>query len=270
MAGSTNAGLAGEPGGLAGELVGRVALVSGGGRGIGRGISEELGAAGAAVAVVYHRDVEAAEETAKAISAGGGTATVHQASVESFEECRRACDEVLSAHGGVDVLVCNAGVASRGQPVADTEPEEMERLFGIHVMGAFHLAHLLVPQMRELPRGDVVMVSSVNASANPGRGAPYNVAKAALESLAFTLAKEEVRHGTHVNVVAPGLVVSEMGRRLVKAAGVDDIGSLDASFPFGRVCRPTDVARVVRFLVSDGGGYVSGQRVSVDGGGPRW
>jgi NAD(P)-dependent dehydrogenase (short-subunit alcohol dehydrogenase family) len=251
------------------ELAGRVALVSGGGRGIGRAISEELGAAGATVAVVYHRDLGAAEETAKAISGAGGSATVHQAAVESFEECGRVCDDVLSAHGGVDILVSNAGIASRGHPVAETEPAEMERHFGIHVMGAFHLAHLLVPQMRKRPRGDVVMVSSVNASANPARGAPYNVAKAALESLAFTLAKEEVRHGIHVNVVAPGLVVSEMGRRLVKAAGVEDIHSLDAAAPFGHVCEPADVGRVVRFLVSDGAGYVTGQRLAVDGGGPR-
>jgi NAD(P)-dependent dehydrogenase (short-subunit alcohol dehydrogenase family) len=251
------------------ELAGRVALVSGGGRGIGRGISEELGAAGATVAVMYHRDLEAAEKTAKAITEAGGAATVHRAAVESFEECSRMCDEVMSAHGGVDILVSNAGIASRGHPVAETEPAEMERHFGIHVMGAYHLAHLLVPQMRERPRGDVVMVSSVNATANPGRGAPYNVAKAALESLAFTLAKEEVRHGIHVNVVAPGLVVSEMGRRLVKAAGVDDIHSLDAAAPFGHVCEPADVGRVVRFLVSDAAGYVTGQRLAVDGGGPR-
>ncbi len=251
------------------ELTGRVALVTGGGRGLGQGISEELAAAGAIVAIIYHRDAHAAKETAQAIGDAGGTATVHQAAVESFDDCTRVCDEVLVAHGAVDILVSNAGVASRGRSVASTEPAEMERLFAIHVMGAFHLAHLLVRQMRDRPRGDVVMVSSINATANPPSGAPYNAAKAALESLAFTLAKEEMRHGTHVNVVAPGLIVSEMGRRLVKAGGVEDIHSLDASFPFGHVCEPVDVARVVRFLVSDGAGYLTGQRVVVDGGGPR-
>ena len=249
------------------ELTGRVALVSGGGRGIGRGISEELGHGGATVAIVYHRDADAAEETAKAIANAGGTATVHQAAVESLEQCRHLRDEVLAAHGAVDIVVSNAGIASRGGTVADTDPTEMERLFGIHVMGAFHLAQLFVPPMRERPRGDVVMVSSVNAQRNPARGAPYNVAKAALDSLAFTLAREEARHGIHVNVVAPGLVVSEMGRRLAKAGGVEDIHSLDAAFPFGHVCVPADVGRVVRFLVSEGAGYVTGQRVNVDGGG---
>ena len=99
-------------------------------------------------------------------------------------------------------------------------------------------------------------------------GAPYNMGKAALEALALTLAKEEQRNGIRVNIVAPGLVETEMGRRLVKgAAGVEDIRTLDKVSPFGRVCQPEDVANVVRFLVSDRAGYVSGQKVNVHGGG---
>jgi NAD(P)-dependent dehydrogenase (short-subunit alcohol dehydrogenase family) len=249
------------------QLKGRVALVSGGGRGIGQGISQQLAAAGATVAVVYHRDEGAASETVAAITADGGTATKHRAAVESFDDCRQLHHDVLAAHGAVDIVVSNAGIASKGRSVSKTEPEEMARLFGIHVMGAFHLTHLFVPQMRERPRGDVVMVSSVATRHNAGQSAPYNVAKSALEALAFTLAKEEQRHGTHVNVVAPGLVVSEMGRRLVKAGGVEDIATLDGVSPFGHVCTPTDVARVVLFLVSGLSGYVTGQRIEVDGGG---
>ena len=91
--------------------------------------------------------------------------------------------------------------------------------------------------------------------------------KAALEALAFTLAKEERQHNIHVNVVAPGLVESEMGRRLAKAGGVDDLRKLDASSPFGHVCQPIDVARVVLWLCSDGAGYVTGQRIECNGGG---
>jgi NAD(P)-dependent dehydrogenase (short-subunit alcohol dehydrogenase family) len=122
--------------------------------------------------------------------------------------------------------------------------------------------------MRSKPRGDIVFVSSVAARMLAANGAPYNMAKAALEALALTLAKEERRHGIHVNVVAPGLVVTDMGRRLVKAAmGVDDIATMDAAAPFGRVCRPEDVAGVVRFLCSEAAGYLSGQVITVDGGG---
>ena len=93
------------------------------------------------------------------------------------------------------------------------------------------------------------------------------MAKAALEALAFTLAKEERRNGIHVNVVAPGLVETEMGRRLVKAGGVEDIRALDQISPFGRVCQPEDVANAVRFLVSDAAGYITGHKINVDGGG---
>ncbi len=121
--------------------------------------------------------------------------------------------------------------------------------------------------MRERPRGDIVMVSSAATIAYAANGGPYNMGKAALEALAFTLAKEERRHGVRVNVVAPGLVVTEMGRRLVRAGrGVEDIHELDRHMPFGRVCRPEDVAGVVRFLVSERAGYVTGQRIYVDGG----
>ena len=116
---------------------------------------------------------------------------------------------------------------------------------------AFHLAHLFVAQMRERPRGDVVMVSSVATRHNAGHSAPYNVAKSALEALAFTLAKEEQRHGTHVNVVAPGSgrlgngAPAGQGRAAWRTSA-----PLDRVSPFGHVCTPTDVARVVLFLVS--------------------
>jgi NAD(P)-dependent dehydrogenase (short-subunit alcohol dehydrogenase family) len=121
--------------------------------------------------------------------------------------------------------------------------------------------------MRERPRGDVVFVSSVAARLLAAGGAPYNMAKAALEALALTLAKEERGNGIHVNVVAPGLVATEMGRRLVKSMGVEDIASLDAGSPFGRVCRPEDVADAVKFLCSDAAGYITGNVLVVDGGG---
>jgi NAD(P)-dependent dehydrogenase (short-subunit alcohol dehydrogenase family) len=101
-------------------------------------------------------------------------------------------------------------------------------------------------------------------------GAPYNMGKAALEALAFTLAKEERENGIHVNVVAPGLVATEMGDRLTRAmtrGKVSEATGLDANSPFGRVCRPEDVADVVVYLVSEQAGYLTGQRIAVDGGG---
>jgi len=141
-------------------------------------------------------------------------------------------------------------------------------VIGTHALGAHYVSKLVIPHMRARPRGDIVMISSVATQHNHPGGAPYNMGKAAMESLAFTLVKEERRHGIHVNIVAPGLVETEMGRRLMKAvSGVEDLRKLDPTMPFGHVCTPEEIAAVVRFLVSDAAGYVSGQRIYVDGGG---
>jgi NAD(P)-dependent dehydrogenase (short-subunit alcohol dehydrogenase family) len=250
------------------SLAGRVALVTGGGRGIGRAISLGLAEDGADVAVNYRRDEAAAKETVAAIEALGRRARAYSASVDRFDEDRAMVEAALRDFGHVDILVNNAGIASRGLSVADTEPAELERVVATHAFGAHYLCKLLVPQMRARPRGDVVMISSVATLQMGANGAPYNMGKAALEALAATLAKEERRHGIHVNVVAPGLVETEMGRRLAKAAmRVDDLRKLDAVMPFGHVCQPEDVANVVRFLVSERAGYVTGEKINVHGGG---
>ena len=131
-------------------------------------------------------------------------------------------DAVVADFGAIDLLVNNGGIASRGNAVADTDPAEVARVLGTHAIGPHHLCRLVLPSMRTRPRGDIVMVSSVATSHYAGNGAPYNMGKAALEALAFTLAKEERRHGIHVNVVAPGLVDTDMGERLARAmTGVD-------------------------------------------------
>jgi NAD(P)-dependent dehydrogenase (short-subunit alcohol dehydrogenase family) len=254
-----------------GRLEGRVALVTGGGRGIGRSISELLAAEGASVAVNYRRDADAAADTVDVIRAAGGSAKAYAASVDVAADVSSMVDAVVADLGYVDLLVCNAGIASRGRSVADTDPEEMERVVGVHAFGAHHVSRLVLPSMRTRPRGDIVMISSVATTHMAANGAPYNMGKAALEALARTLAHEERQHGIHVNVVAPGLVETEMGVRLARAFTGDrqlaDLRSLDASAPFGRVCQPADVAEVVVWLCTAGAGYVTGQRIEVDGGG---
>ena len=173
----------------------------------------------------------------------------------------------IADFGHVDILVNNAGNASRGQTVADTDPAELERVIRTHAFGAWSCAKLVLPSMRAQPRGDIVMISSAATLHIGANSAPYNMAKAALEALSATLAKEERRNGIHVNVVAPGLVDTEMGRRLVKGAmGVTDIRTMDAGAAFGHVCSPEEVADVVRFVVSEQASYITGQRIGVDGG----
>jgi 3-oxoacyl-[acyl-carrier protein] reductase len=248
-------------------LDGRVALVTGGNRGIGAAIAGALAADGAEVAINYRRDEDSARATAKVITDLGRRAELYQASVDDLEAVTAMVEAITADFGGIDVLVHSAGIASRGQSVVDTDPAEIERVWRVHALSAFALSKLIVPGMRTRPRGDVVYISSAATSQWGPNSSPYNMAKAALEALARTLAKEERRHGIHVNVVAPGLVDTEMGRRLARGAmGVDDIRQLDPNAPFEHVCSPEEVADVVRFLVSDAARYVNDQKIVVDGG----
>jgi 3-oxoacyl-[acyl-carrier protein] reductase len=256
---------------MSGRLEGRLALVTGGSRGVGRAIALALAEDGADVAVNYRRDTDAAQEVVGRIRAMGRRAEAFAASVDRLADDEAMVDAIRKSLGTVDILVNNAGIASRGRTVADTDPEELERVIRTHAIAAHHLCRLLVPAMRDRGRADIVMISSVATLNMNANGAPYNMGKAALEALALTLAKEEREHGIRVNIVAPGLVETEMGLRLAKAvAGVKDLRQLDAVMPFGRVCQPEDVANVVRFLVSTGNSYVTGEKINVHGGGQQF
>jgi NAD(P)-dependent dehydrogenase (short-subunit alcohol dehydrogenase family) len=250
------------------SLKGRAALVTGGGRGIGRAIVLSLAGAGADVAINYRRDAEAAAETVKEVEATGRKAKAYAASVENWDEDVAMAAEVVKDFPNLSILVNNAGIASRGQAVADTDPAEMERVVRVHAFGPHYLAKLLVPHLRTQGRADIIMISSVATLGMGPRGAPYNMGKAAMEALALTLAKEEREHGIRTNIVAPSLTVTEMGRRLTRATtGIEDIHQLDARSPFGRVSTPEDVAAVVTFMVSSANPYANGQKININGGG---
>ena len=234
------------------SLANRVALVTGGGRGIGQAISLALAEDGASVAVNYRRDEAAANETVDAIEALGGVARAYYASVDQYEEDREMVAAIEADLGAVSILVNNAGIASRGLSVADTDPDELRRVVSTHAFAAHYLSKLVIPGMREQDRGDIIMISSAATKGLGANGAPYNMAKTAQETLAFTLSKEERVHGIRVNITA----------------GVNNLRDLDATMPFGKVCQPEDVANVVRYLVSDKSSYVTGERIYCDGGGP--
>ncbi len=249
------------------NLSGRVALVTGGSRGIGRAIALALAEDGADVAISFRRDADAAKQTVQDIEALGRRAKAYAAPLEDDAALVQMVDDAEGDLGNIGILVNNAGIASRGLTVQKTDPAELERVVRVHALAPHRLCQLVLPGMRECARGDIVMISSVATLHHAGGGAPYNMGKAAMESLAWSLSKEVKRHGIHVNIVAPGLVETEMGRRLMKAAaGVDDLRQLDESSPFGRVCQPEDVANAVRFLVSEAASYVTGERLCVYGG----
>ena len=248
----------------------RVALVTGGSRGIGAAICLELARRGNDIAINYHSNAEAAEAVATQVRALGRRAEVFGADVGIEAEAERLAEQALKAFGKVDILVNNAGIGSAavGRPlVVDTTIEKIHWHVRTHVYGPLVLCRSLVPQMRSLGRGDVIMVSSIaGQSLGPNMGT-YNVAKSGMEALAMTLAKEERQHGIRVNIVAPGLVDTDMGLSLMKfTQGVEDMRTLDARMPFGYVCTPGDIANAVAFLVGEEGRYITGQRLTVNGG----
>jgi len=252
------------------SLSGRVALVTGSSRGVGRAIACTLAARGAAVAINYRRDATAASEVVADIATAGGVARAYQAAVDDEVAVRNMVEAARAELGSLSIVVSNAGTASRGRTVAETSIPEFESLMRVHALGPIGLLQAALPDLRDAGRGDIVMISSTIADSAPAGAAPYAMAKAAMETCVMTLAKEERQHGIRANVVAPGLVETEMGRRLVHAStGGASLDELKADYPFGRVCLPDDVARVVAFLVSSDAAYITGEKIVVDGGGPE-
>lgn len=248
------------------SLEGRVALVTGGSRGIGKSIAIALAEAGADVAVNYRREAAGAEETVKAITALGRKARAYEAAVDDDAACAKLVESVVADFGSLSILVNNAGIASRGNTVLDTDPAELRRVIGVHAIAPFVLSKLAIPHLRKAGRADIIMISSVATLKMAANGVPYNMGKAAEEALAFTIAKEERQYGIRCNIVAPGLTVTDMGRKLAKARGTPEIHDLDKSSPFGRVSEPEDVANAVVWLVSDANPYANGQKINIDGG----
>jgi 3-oxoacyl-[acyl-carrier protein] reductase len=253
------------------SLEGRVALVTGGSRGIGAAICLVLAQRGADIAINYNSNAEAAEKVASAVRELGRTARIYQADVSDEAAAAAMCEQAIADFGKVDILVNNAGVGSShvGRPlVTETKTEQIDWLVRTHIYGSMYMCRGLVPQMRGLERGDVIMISSVAAQRMGATSGTYNVAKAGMEALAYTLAKEERQHNVRVNIVAPGLVDTDLGLQLMKMTqGVTDIHQLDESSPFGYVCTAEDIANAVAFLVSEEGRYITHQRITVNGGG---
>ena len=245
---------------------GRIALVTGGSRGIGRATALALARAGADVAISYASDAAAASDCVDAIRAEGRRGLAVRAPAEDVDAQRRLAGAVHTELGPVDILVNNVGYDWDGTPVAETRVEDLARVMRVNALAAHQLCGLLLPEMRKRPRGDIVMVSSTVTEVLGAGYAPYAMSKAALEALAFVLAKEERAHDIHVNVVAPGLVEAGMGLDYLNRTGAADVGDVAALAPYGRVCQPEEVASVVCFLVSEAASYVNGQRVYVQGG----
>jgi 3-oxoacyl-[acyl-carrier protein] reductase len=235
-----------------------VALVTGGSRGIGRAIAVELSEAGYKVIITYKSNDLAADETVEIIRSKGGSGEKVRFDVADSKEAMKYMDEIILQYKDIRVLVNNAGVTADGLFIMMSE-EDWDRVIQTTLKGFYNVTKPVIKRMVRNHRGSVVSISSVAALIGNRGQANYAAAKSGLIAASRSLASEVARLGVRVNVVAPGLIDTEM----IQGAPVDKIKEI---IPMARIGKPEEVAKVVRFLCSDDASYITGQVISVNGG----
>jgi 3-oxoacyl-[acyl-carrier protein] reductase len=243
------------------RLDSRVALVTGGSRGIGRAICTTLAAAGAEVFVNYAKGEEAARETCEAIRAAGGKAEIIGFDVADTSAINAGVEKLVKDKGRLDIVVSNAGISIDGLLLRQKD-EDFDRLVAVNLRGAMAVARATMKTMMRARFGRLIFLSSVvGEMGNPGQSA-YSATKAGLLGLTKTLAKEYASRAVTVNAITPGFIETDMTASLPAAAKEQMV----AATPLGRIGTPADIAAAALYLASEEAGYVTGQVIRVNGG----
>ena len=243
-------------------LQGRLALVTGAGRGNGRAIALGLAQAGARV-VATDLDARAADETATMIRDAGGTAWSHGLDVTVAEDCRSIATQVGEEAGAVDLLVNNAGIIIREGINSVDAPANWRRTIDVNVNGTFNVTHAWLASLKST-RGTIVNIASIAAYAGQAGSLGYSPSKGAIKMLTQSLAAELAADGVRVNALAPGVIETAMTAATL--ADPERIATFMNRIPMGRIGQPADLVGPVIFLSSDMARYVTGVTLAVDGG----
>ena len=244
-----------------GNLEGKVAIVTGASRGIGRAIAVKLASQGAFVVVNYNGSREKAEEVKREIEVSGGRAVTYQCHVADYAKCEEMIQNIVESYGRLDILVNNAGI-TRDRMMVKMSEQEFDEVIATNLKGNFNTMKFAAMQMIAQKSGRIVNLSSVSGvDGNIGQ-ANYSAAKAGVIGMTKTAAKELAKKGITVNAIAPGFIATDM------TAGVPEkiVKKVESEIPVGYIGRPEQIAEAVAFLVSDNADYITGQVLHVDGG----
>lgn len=242
-------------------LTGKVALVTGASRGIGRQIALTLAEYGAAVIVNYNGSKERAEEVVAEITDKGGSAVAYQCSVSDYEACGTMITELLARFGHIDILVNNAGI-TRDNLVMKMTPEDFDAVIDTNLKGTFYTIKHMYRAFLKQRVGRIINLTSVSGLLGNAGQANYAASKAGVVGLTKSMARELASRNITVNAVAPGFIDTEMTQAMTETAREASLQQI----PLKRVGIPADIAETVAFLASDKAGYITGQTISVDGG----
>jgi len=251
----------------------KVAVITGGGRGIGRGMALRFAGEGAAVMVAARTESEIATVT-REIRDAGGRAASFPADVSDEAQCQRLIQQAVAQFGRVDILVNNAGEYGPVMPVEEIMPVEWDRVIAVHLRGAYLLTRLVLPGMYARASGVILNISSLSAKSAFGWGSPYAAAKAGMLGLTRVVAAEAARKGVRVNAICPGPVTEtkmskDLGHTLAKRLGVSEEEQLKGflnTILQGRGQTANEIACAALFLCSDAASAITGQALNVDGG----
>ena len=243
------------------NLQGKIALVTGGSRGIGKAISIELARAGATVIINYSKDDLSAEETLKEIKSLGGYSKLYKGDISNYDVCKGMIEYIVNTFGKIDILINNAAVSFRGL-FMDFTDKNINDIFGINVLGAIYLSKEALPHMINRGKGNIINISSIWGEAGASCEVLYSSTKGAINLFTKSLAKEVAPMGIRVNAIAPGVIDTEMNSFLSK----EEREALEEEIPFGRFGNTDEVANLVTFLCSDRCEYLNGQIIKIDGG----